>query len=137
MSDERAAEFQVLGLFPASAAPPFDDAAALLRDWNADWGCDDDVSALRTVLVRRPGDEWNGVRADCWDEAARALVDPDRNWFWESRELPRVARMGNEHDGLVAALPAEGVDVDRDKALCDVHRLPYWFADRLRDSASS
>ena len=23
--------------------------------------------------------------------------------------------------------------VDRDKALCDVHRLPYWFLDRLRE----
>ena len=23
--------------------------------------------------------------------------------------------------------------VDRDKALCDVHRLPYWFPDRLRE----
>jgi N-dimethylarginine dimethylaminohydrolase len=88
VSDERAPEFQVLGLFPASPEPPFGDAAALLRDWDADWGCDDDVSPLRTVLVRRPGDEWNGVRADCWDEAAQALVDPDRNWFWESREPP-------------------------------------------------
>ena len=69
------------------------------------------MSPLRTVLVRRPGDEWNGVRADCWDEAAQALVDPDRNWFWESRELPDVARMESQHDGLVAALRAEGVDV--------------------------
>ena len=111
MSDERAPEFQVLGLFPASPEPPFGDAAALLRDWDADWGCDDDVSPLRTVLVRRPGDEWNGVRADCWDEAAQALVDPDRNWFWESRELPDVVRMRSQHDGLVAALRAEGVDV--------------------------
>ena len=90
---------------------PSDEAASLARDWGADWGCDDDVSPLRTVLVRRPGDEWNGVRADCWDEDAQALVDPERHWFWESRALPDVARMGAEHDGLVAALRAEGVEV--------------------------
>ncbi len=111
MSEERSPDHQVQSLFPASPEPPFHEAAALIRDWGADWGCDDDVSPLRTVLVRRPGDEWNAVRAECWDEGSRSLVDPERNWFWESRELPDVARMQAEHDGLVAALRAEGVDV--------------------------
>jgi N-dimethylarginine dimethylaminohydrolase len=111
LSQERSPDHQVQSLFPASPAPPFHDAAALVRDWDADWGCDDDVSPLRTVLVRRPGDEWKGVRADCWDEDARSLVDPARTWFWESRELPDVARMQADHDGLVAALRAEGVEV--------------------------
>jgi N-dimethylarginine dimethylaminohydrolase len=111
VSEERSPDHQVQSLFPASPEPPFHEAAALNRDWGADWGCDDDVSPLRTVLVRRPGDEWNAVRADCWDEAARSLVDPGRNWFWESRELPDVPRMQAEHDGLVAALRSEGVEV--------------------------
>lgn len=111
MSDERSPDHQVQSLFPASPEPPFHDPGALTRDWGADWGCDDDVSPLRTVLVRRPGDEWKGVRGDCWDEGSRSLVDPDRNWFWESRELPDVPRMQAEHDGLVAALRAEGVEV--------------------------
>jgi N-dimethylarginine dimethylaminohydrolase len=111
VSDERSPDHQVQSLFPASPEPPFHDPAALARDWGADWGCDDDVSALRTVLVRRPGHEWNAVRPDCWDEAARSLVDPDRNWFWESHELPDVPRMQSEHDGLVSTLHAEGVEV--------------------------
>ena len=111
MTGERSPDHQVQSLFPASPEPPFHEAASLQRDWDADWGCDDDVSPLRTVLVRRPGSEWNGVRADCWDEDAQALVDPDRLWFWESRELPDPARMGAEHDGLVAALRNEGVEV--------------------------
>ena len=111
MSEERSPEHRVQSLFPASPEPPFHDAPALLRDWDADWGCDDDVSPLRTVLVRRPGDEWRGVRGECWDEDARSLVDPARMWFWESRELPDVARMQANHDGLVTALRAEGVDV--------------------------
>ena len=51
------------------------------------------------------------MRAECWDEGSRSLVDPERNWFWESRALPDVARMQAEHDGLVATLRAEGVDV--------------------------
>jgi len=111
VTGERSPDHQVQSLFPASPEPPFHEAASLARDWGADWGCDDDVSPLRTVLVRRPGDEWNGVRADCWDEGAQALVDPERLWFWESRALPDPARMGAEHDGLVAALRNEGVEV--------------------------
>jgi N-dimethylarginine dimethylaminohydrolase len=111
VSDERSPEHQVQSLFPASPEPPFHEAAELTRDWDADWGCDDDVSPLRTLLVRRPGEEWNAVRADCWDERSRSLVDPDRTWFWESRELPDVPRLQAEHDGLVATLRAEGVDV--------------------------
>ena len=59
VSEERSPDHQVQSLFPASPEPPFHDAGALIRDWGADWGCDDDVSPLRTVLVRRPGDEWN------------------------------------------------------------------------------
>ena len=111
MSEERSPDHQVQSLFPASPEPPFHDPAAMMRDWGADWGCDDDVSPLRCALVRRPGEEWNGVRADCWDEGSRSLVDPERNWFWESRALPDVPRMQAEHDGLVAALRAEGVEV--------------------------
>lgn len=111
MSEERSPEHQVQSLFPASPEPAFHEATELIRDWDADWGCDDDVSPLRTLLVRRPGEEWNAVRGDCWDERSRSLVDPDRKWFWESRELPDVPRMQAEHDGLVATLRAEGVDV--------------------------
>ncbi len=111
MSEERSPEHQVQSLFPASPEPPFHEAAALIRDWDADWGCDDDVSPLRTLLVRRPGDEWKAVRDDCWDEGSRSLVDPGRTWFWESRTLPDIARMQAEHDGLVAALRDEGVEV--------------------------
>jgi N-dimethylarginine dimethylaminohydrolase len=111
VSEERSPEHQVQSLFPASPEPPFHEAAALSRDWDADWGCDDDVSPLRTLLVRRPGDEWNAVRGECWDEGSRSLVDPERKWFWESRTLPDVARMQTEHDGLAAALRTEGVDV--------------------------
>ena len=111
MSGERSPDHQVQSLFPASPEPPFDEAASLERDWGADWGCDDDVSPLRTLLVRRPGDEWNAVRGDCWDEGAQSLVDPGRTWFWESRTLPDVPRMQAEHDGLVAALRSEGVEV--------------------------
>jgi N-dimethylarginine dimethylaminohydrolase len=111
MTGERSPEHQVQSLFPASPQPPFHEAASLERDWGADWGCDDDVSPLRTLLVRRPGDEWNAVRGDCWDEEAQSLVDPGRGWFWESRTLPDVARMQAEHDGLVAALRDEGVEV--------------------------
>jgi N-dimethylarginine dimethylaminohydrolase len=111
VSEDRSPDHAVQSLFPASPEPPFHEARSLTRDWDADWGCDDDVSTLQTVLVRRPGDEWNAVRADCWDESARSLVDPERNWFWESRQPPEVARMQSNHAGLVATLRDEGVEV--------------------------
>ncbi len=58
-----------------------------------------------------PGDEFQRVRADCWDERAQALVDPDGGWYWEAREAPDIDLIHAQHAGLVAALEAEGVDV--------------------------
>jgi N-dimethylarginine dimethylaminohydrolase len=77
------------------------------------WGSSDEVGPLRVVLVRRPGKEWERVRADCWDERAQALVDPDGMWYWLSCEPPDMAKVQAQHEGLVAALEAEGVEVVR------------------------
>ncbi len=98
---------------PALAEPPFEDAGELAHVWGASWGAHDEVGPLRSVLVRAPGDEYARVRADCWDERAQALVDPDGGWYWESRDVPDVARVHAEHAGLVAALEAEGVAIVR------------------------
>jgi N-dimethylarginine dimethylaminohydrolase len=100
-----------VSLCPAEAEPAFETPAQQRLVWGAEWGAHDEVGPLRRVLVRSPGDEWARVRADCWNERAQALVDPDGGWYWESREVPDLTLVHAQHAGLVAALEAEGVDV--------------------------
>ena len=76
--------------------------------WGRRWGASDDVGRLRSVLVRAPRDEWAVVRADAWNEAAGALVDPGGMWYWESRTPPDLALVREQHRGLVAALERRG-----------------------------
>jgi N-dimethylarginine dimethylaminohydrolase len=98
-------------LFPPEPEPPFDDRSELEAVWGASWGSVDEVSELRAVLMRRPGAELEEVRADAWDPAARALVDPDRRWYWTGEQPPDLALVSEQYDGLIAALKREGVEV--------------------------
>ena len=75
-------------LCPPVAEPPFEDPAELERVWGERWGSVDEVGTLRSVLLRRPGRELERIRADGWNPAARALVDPNGGWYWESEEPP-------------------------------------------------
>lgn len=100
-----------LTLLRGDDGTPFADAAEQERVWGRRWGANDEVGTLRTVLVRRPRGEFAAVRADCWNEDAGALVDPDGLWYWESRDPPDVDLVDSQHAGLVAALEREGVEV--------------------------
>jgi N-dimethylarginine dimethylaminohydrolase len=100
-----------VSLCPAEPEPPFEEPSQQRLVWGAEWGATDEVGRLRTVLMRRPGDEYQLVRADCWDERAQALVDPAGGWYWESREPPDIDLVAQQHAGLVTALEAEGVEV--------------------------
>jgi N-dimethylarginine dimethylaminohydrolase len=62
--------------------------------------------------MRQPGAELEQVRADAWDPAAQALVDPDRRWYWAGGEPPDLERVRAQHAGLVRTLQAEGVEVE-------------------------
>lgn len=93
----------------SAAEPPFHDE--LTAVWGAEWGASDEVGRLRKVLMRRPGDELAGVRADAWDEESQALVDPDGRWYWTDREPPDLDKIHAQHAGLVATLEREGVEV--------------------------
>ena len=99
------------GQMRIEAEPPFEAPEEQLRVWGRAWGASDEVGPLRSVLMRRPRDEWARVRTDCWDDDAAALVDPDGMWYWESRDPPDLAKVHEQHSGLVAALEAEGVEV--------------------------
>jgi N-dimethylarginine dimethylaminohydrolase len=96
-------------LFPPEPEPPFE--AELEAVWGAAWGSVDEVSQLRTVLMRRPGAELEQIRADAWNPGVQALVDPDGRWYWTSESPPDLALVREQYDGLVAALEAEGVEL--------------------------
>jgi len=98
-------------LCPPVPSPGFADTAELVRVWGREWGASDDVGRLRMVLMKRPGEEMLRIRADCWDERAQALVDPDGRWYWSHRTPPDLPLMQAQHDGLADALRAEGVEV--------------------------
>lgn len=99
-------------LFPPQPEPAFDAAGELERVWGRVWGASDEVGRLRLVLMRQPGPELEQIRAEAWDPAAQALVDPDRRWYWASNEAPDLARVREQHAGLVRVLRDEGVEVE-------------------------
>lgn len=92
----------------SAAEPPFHDE--LEQVWGANWGAWDEVGRLRRVLVRPPSG-LEAVRPGTWDEEAQALVDPDGGWYWTDREPPDLAKVAAQHQGLIQALRAEGVEI--------------------------
>lgn len=94
----------------SAAEPPFHEE--LEEVWGANWGAQDEVGVLRRVLVRTPGDELRAIREDAWDERLGALVDPEGRWYWTDRRPPDLDLVAAQHEGLVDALRAEGVEVE-------------------------
>lgn len=92
-----------------AAEPPFQDELATV--WGDAFGAHDEVGVLRSVMVRTPGDELRAISEDAWDEDLGALVDPDGRWYWTDRQPPDLDLVASQHQGLVDALRAEGVEV--------------------------
>ena len=102
---------QTIKMFAAPASPPFEDEAELERHWGRVWGIDNDVGQIRSVLVHRPGPEMAVV-----DPAKRipeigSFGDVDEGWYFQSETPPDVPAMQAEHDAMVAALKAAGIEV--------------------------
>lgn len=112
-----------------AAEPSFHDALADV--WGRRWGASDEVGALRTALVRPPSPGLARVRADAWDEAAGALVDPEGRWYWTDRVPPDLARLAEQHAGLVAALREEGVEVVVAPAMPDAFTKSVYVRDPI------
>jgi N-dimethylarginine dimethylaminohydrolase len=79
--------------------------------WGRRWGCTNDVGRLRMVLMHRPGNELKMVDPAKRIEHLGAYGDPETGWYWRGREIPDIATQQAQHDGLVAALREEGVEV--------------------------
>ena len=97
--------------FASAPSPAFETEAQQTAVWGRRWGCDNDVGRLRLVLMHRPGEELAIVDPSKRIEELGAYGDPETGWYWRGREIPDLATQQAQHDGLVAALHEEGVEV--------------------------
>ncbi|HSY88191.1 MAG TPA: arginine deiminase family protein [Verrucomicrobiae bacterium] len=102
---------QTVKMFAAGAAPAFEDAAELEAHWGRAWGVDNDVGRMRAVLVHRPGPEMDVIDPTKRIESIGSYGDVEAGWYFQSDSLPKISEMQAQHDALVAALRAEGVEV--------------------------
>jgi N-dimethylarginine dimethylaminohydrolase len=98
------------GLMGPEALPAFHDLRELESSWGRRWGAADEVSRLRSVLMRAPSAGLAAVRADAYDADLGAFVDPERRWYWTGEELPDLDLVAEQYAGFVAALQREGVE---------------------------
>ena len=98
-------------LFGSEPDPAFDHPDRLSRLWGREWGCDNDVGQIRTVLMHRPGDEFNIIDRTMTIAETGGFGDVKAGWYWQSEVIPELAELQAQHDGLAAALRAEGAEV--------------------------
>ncbi len=97
---------------PGEPEPPFEDKAMQEKVWGRNWGVTSDVGRLRTVLLSRPGVEWETMmEGGEYLEDAQAWLGEDKMWYWKDRERPDLAKAQAQHDALAKALSEEGVEV--------------------------
>lgn len=102
---------ETVRMFATPGDPPFEDPAELEAHWGRVWGVNNDVGRIRSILMHRPGPEMNVVDPTKRIEAIGSFGDLEEGWYFQSDTLPPVADMQAQHDALVAALTARGVEV--------------------------
>jgi N-dimethylarginine dimethylaminohydrolase len=102
---------QTVKMFAAGATPEFEAATELEKYWGRAWGIDNDVGRMRAVLVHRPGDELKIVDPKQRIAEIGSYGNLEEGWYFQSDRVPPLTEMQSQHDGLVAALKAEGVEV--------------------------
>jgi N-dimethylarginine dimethylaminohydrolase len=102
---------ETVRMFALPGDPPFEDPKELARHWGRAWGLDNDVGRIRSILMHRPGPEMAVV--DPAKRIARigSFGDIDKGWYFQSDTLPPVTEMQAQHDALVKALTAQGVEI--------------------------
>lgn len=98
-------------LFGSQPEPAFEAPERLEALWGRNWGCDNDVGRLRTVLMHRPGDEFNVIDRTKRLENLESYGDLEAGWYWQSDVIPPIEELQAQHDKLAATLRAEGVEV--------------------------
>jgi N-dimethylarginine dimethylaminohydrolase len=102
---------ETVRMFATPGDPPMEDPAELERHWGSAWGLDNDVGRIRSILMHRPGPEMNVVDPAKRIERIGSFGDLDEGWYFQSDSVPPLADMQAQHDALVAALTARGVEV--------------------------
>lgn len=102
---------QTVKAFAAGAEPAFEDAGELTSTWGRVWGLNTDVGRIRDILMHRPGAEMAVVDPMKRLAEIGSFGDPAVGWYFQSDTPPDVPLMQAQHDGLVAALQAEGINV--------------------------
>lgn len=102
---------ETVRMFALPGDPPFEDPQELARHWGRAWGLDNDVGRIRSILMHRPGAEMAVVDPTKRIERIGSFGDLDKGWYFQSDTLPPVADMQAQHDALVKALTAHGVEI--------------------------
>ncbi len=102
---------QTVKMFATPGHPPFEDKNELETYWGKAWGIDNDVGRIRSILVHRPGKEMDVVDPSKRIESIGSFGDIEAGWYFQSDTVPPIADMQAQHDALVAALKAKGVEV--------------------------
>jgi N-dimethylarginine dimethylaminohydrolase len=101
----------VLQRIPPRPTPIFEDPDMQVRVWGCRWGAYNDIGPLKMVLVHRPGAEINIMTPVHYDPEIDACIDDGEQWYWQHDTPPDLQKMQREHDLMVTALRAEGVEV--------------------------
>jgi len=106
-------------MFGSVPEPAFETTGELERYWGREWGCDNDVGQIRSILVHRPGNEFNIIDPDKRIESIGSFGDLEEGWYFQSDTVPKLADMQAQHDQLTATLRAEGAEVIELKGVSD------------------
>lgn len=98
-------------LFGSQPEPAFDHPDRMASVWGCTWGCDNDVGQIRSVLVHRPGPEFDVIDTTKFIEETGGYGDVEAGWYWQSENIPPLSDMQAQHDGMVKVLRDEGIEV--------------------------
>lgn len=102
---------ETIRIFAAEPEPAFESESEMSAIWGRAWGVDNDVGKLRAVMVHRPGPEMDVVDPSQRIESIGSFGNIEEGWYFQSESVPDFDDMRAQHDTLVAALKAEGVEV--------------------------
>lgn len=102
---------QTIKMFAASATPPFEDSGELEKHWGKVWGIDNDVGQIRSILVHRPALEMNIVDPEKRIAEIGSFGDIKKGWYFQSDTPPDIPAMQRQHDAMVKAFEAAGIEV--------------------------
>jgi len=102
---------QTIKMFAADASPPFEAESELSRTWGKVWGIDNDVGQVRSILVHRPGPEMQIVDAKKRIAEIGSFGDVEKGWYFQSDTPPDIPAMQSQHDAMVKAFEAVGIEV--------------------------